>query len=136
MTQLHLFECVQLGASKKTKVCTKCNQEKPVEAFRLYRRATGDRNSRDSKCKECSKYQFDVANKLRETAPSYEGRCWCCNKECDKPVLDHCHETEEFRGWLCSPCNLGIGVLGDDIEGVGNALTYLRMHYSNAQHLR
>ena len=33
-----------------------------------------------------------------------------------------------FRGWLCRSCNVGIGQLGDQIDGVEKALTYLRKH--------
>jgi Recombination endonuclease VII len=40
-------------------------------------------------------------------------------------VLDHCHATGEFRGWLCSPCNLSLGHLGDTIEGLQRAAKYL-----------
>jgi len=40
-------------------------------------------------------------------------------------VLDHCHTTQEFRGWLCSDCNVAIGKLGDDTQGVLKALDYL-----------
>ena len=29
--------------------------------------------------------------------------------------LDHCHESGEFRGWLCSKCNQGLGLLGDNL---------------------
>ena len=109
----------------EVKTCKKCNTAKPVTEFRLYRRATGDRDSRDSKCKRCSKEQNDVADRLRKTAPIYQGLCECCSKPVDRPVLDHCHTTESFRGWLCAPCNLGIGTLGDTIQDVTNALQYL-----------
>ena len=108
-----------------TKVCKKCNIEKPVTAFRLYRRATGDKDSRDSKCKKCSKHQTEVANKLRNVAHEYGGSCECCGKSYENPVVDHCHNTESFRGWLCPPCNLGIGMLGDTEEDIRNALVYL-----------
>jgi hypothetical protein len=40
--------------------------------------------------------------------------------------LDHDHTTGKFRGWLCSDCNLGIGKLGDTIEGINAALEYLK----------
>lgn len=40
--------------------------------------------------------------------------------------LDHCHESGVFRGWLCASCNLGIGNLGDDLDGVEKAASYLR----------
>lgn len=57
--------------------------------------------------------------------------CECCGKkETAKGRvnlnLDHCHVTGAFRGWLCSKCNLGIGKLGDSIEAVSKALSYLK----------
>tara|TARA_B110000908_G_C10185234_1_gene417667 strand:+ start:103 stop:441 length:339 start_codon:yes stop_codon:yes gene_type:complete len=106
-------------------MCKKCNIEKPITEYRLYRRATGDKDSRDSKCKTCSSYQTEIAKALRKVAPEYKGFCECCSKEYTNPVLDHCHDTESFRGWLCPPCNLGIGILGDRLKDVRNALMYL-----------
>jgi hypothetical protein len=41
-------------------------------------------------------------------------------------VLEHDHETGKFRGWLSSECNLGLGKLGDSIEGVERILAYLK----------
>ena len=124
--QLELFEIVTEKVEGNYKVCKKCNILKHMRSFRLYRRVTGDRNSRDSKCKDCSRHANDVVTRLRRTAPRPTGRCECCQKVTNKLVLDHCHDTEIFRGWLCPPCNLGIGVLGDTIEGVINALQYLQ----------
>ena len=40
--------------------------------------------------------------------------------------LDHDHETGAFRGWLCHHCNWAIGRLGDTLERVEAAATYLR----------
>ena len=128
--QLELLDILpSLKAGVETSVCKKCNQEKPITEYRLYRRATGDKDSRDSKCKQCSKDQQDVADRLRRTAPAYKGTCACCGKDEDNPVLDHCHDTEIFRGWLCPPCNLGSGTLGDRLEDIENALLYLRKAY-------
>lgn len=39
--------------------------------------------------------------------------------------LDHNHVTGKFRGWLCFGCNTGLGKLGDNIEGLRQALAYL-----------
>jgi hypothetical protein len=39
--------------------------------------------------------------------------------------VDHCHKTGEIRGLLCHDCNTGIGKLGDNVEGLRQALTYL-----------
>src|SRR5262245_54201848 len=46
-------------------------------------------------------------------------RCECCgDPRGDKQLcFDHCHETGEFRGWLCNLCNTGIGKLGDNLAG-------------------
>jgi hypothetical protein len=39
--------------------------------------------------------------------------------------LDHDHETGDFRGWLCTKCNTGIGLLGDSVKGLERAVNYL-----------
>ena len=50
--------------------------------------------------------------------------CQCCGKV--KPLqLDHEHENQTFRGWLCRACNTGIGSLQDCLEGVKLAIAYL-----------
>lgn len=41
-------------------------------------------------------------------------------------AVDHDHETGENRGLLCRQCNTGIGLLGDNYEGVRQAMLYLR----------
>jgi hypothetical protein len=53
--------------------------------------------------------------------------CECCGKQPGKKALalDHCHVSNRFRGWLCDRCNAGIGMLGDSIEGLMNAVRYL-----------
>jgi hypothetical protein len=52
--------------------------------------------------------------------------CAICHKEfTDEPHVDHDHKTGKVRGLLCSPCNLGIGKLEDDIPSLLNAALYL-----------
>lgn len=133
MTQGELFrELPNKLEGGDTKVCTQCGIEKNQNSFRLYRRATGDRNSRDSKCKKCQRYNIEITEKVRLTAPPVSSSCDCCGGVFDKLVLDHCHKDEVFRGWLCDRCNRGIGVLGDTLESIEKALRYLRKH--NEQH--
>lgn len=59
---------------------------------------------------------------------SQQGVCAVCKKsEVNGKSLsiDHCHVTGEIRGLLCSKCNTGIGLLGDNVEGLQAALDYL-----------
>jgi len=56
------------------------------------------------------------------------GRCALC--ETTQPSgrgwhLDHDHETGKVRGALCSNCNLGLGLLGDTVAALRNAVAYL-----------
>ncbi len=54
--------------------------------------------------------------------------CECCGGAPGKRAmhLDHDHETGKFRGWLCSSCNRGIGLLGDSLERLQRATDYLK----------
>jgi hypothetical protein len=40
-------------------------------------------------------------------------------------VIDHDHITGKVRGLLCQPCNVGIGMLQDNLEIVKKAESYL-----------
>lgn len=40
--------------------------------------------------------------------------------------VDHCHDTGVVRGLLCRGCNVGLGQLGDSIEGLMKGIEYLR----------
>ena len=54
---------------------------------------------------------------------------------CERAVplaCDHDHQTGEYRGWLCKNCNTGLGLLGDDAEGLRRMLAYLER--SSADH--
>lgn len=41
--------------------------------------------------------------------------------------VDHDHVTGKFRGWLCNNCNVGLGMLGDSIGTLRDAVSYLEM---------
>ena len=61
--------------------------------------------------------------------------CACCGTKNPKGNsnqwhVDHCHVTGEVRGLLCNACNIGIGCLGDNLQGIRNALYYLERHYN------
>lgn len=42
--------------------------------------------------------------------------------------VDHCHDTEEIRGLLCSSCNTALGLMKDNTQILTNAIKYLENH--------
>lgn len=55
--------------------------------------------------------------------------CECCGRQpsLGKSLgIDHDHETGAFRGWICTKCNLGLGMFGDTAESIELALQYLK----------
>jgi len=64
--------------------------------------------------------------------PPYESptHCEACGTAFEptpqrRHCLDHCHLTNRFRGWLCSNCNIALGLAGDTPEGVRKLLEYI-----------
>lgn len=59
-----------------------------------------------------------------------DGKCALCEKvfpgmSKNQLHIDHDHETNKVRGLLCMQCNVGLGMLGDNKEGLNRALAYL-----------
>ena len=53
-------------------------------------------------------------------------KCAICKKPIGmSDVLDHSHRSGKDRGMLCNSCNVGIGMLKDNINIIGAALRYL-----------
>ena len=75
-------------------------------------------------CRECCTVQEAEKREARKNAPPKSEVCDCCHEN-KKLEIDHTHGTTNVRGWLCTKCNSGIGSLGDDLEGVLRAVTYL-----------
>lgn len=54
------------------------------------------------------------------------GVCKLCGHNDRKFVADHCHITGRFRGVLCHPCNVALGILGDNVAGLKRAYEYVQ----------
>jgi len=114
------------------RTCTKCGETKPIEDFRNEKSRNWhitDNNKaqayRRQECKDCEKRLAKQLREAKKSAPPKPPSCACCGRETDKLVVDHDHDTGTFRGWICTSCNIGIGKLGDTLQGVQNALNYL-----------
>ena len=113
------------------KTCRKCGRDLPISCFSV--RGEGKVKKRiNIDCKECISKESKIVRDLKKTAPPVPEVCDCCGKiplgsnGKIKWCLDHNHQTNTFRGWLCERCNLGIGQLGDNIDGVQKAVKYLK----------
>ena len=109
----------------KSKICIHCKEEKIFDNF--YKHPTSQDGFEHS-CKTCRLVDRNVQRKLLKSAPPKPKVCECCNKPSDKFVIDHDHDTLEFRGWICHSCNTGIGILGDNLKGIMYAVRYLKKY--------
>lgn len=130
------------GVIPETRRCSKCRHIKPAGDF------TRDKQKRDGLrpyCRQCEKEERDRTAERRRRAqivrkygvdPGWYDRtiadqggcCGICRRPLSevKIAIDHDHSTGAVRGILCSLCNSGIGMLGDDPEIVLSAFKYLR----------
>jgi hypothetical protein len=135
--QLTLFEeDGDLGAGEG-KVCSKCDEYLPLSSYSM----TSGGNYLRPECRKCNRYLHHVRQVLRRQygMPQKDYICPICNQDEEQVkgkgntkngswVLDHCHETETFRGWLCHKCNRALGGFDDCIEILGRAITYLEVN--------
>ena len=116
--------------------CIKCDIEQPVTQFIAMKSGEIKRT-----CKSCKNGHKAIIKKLR-SENEYPNEDYCCPicerdiKEIAKYgqmrmknwVLDHCHETNTFRGWICHHCNTGLGAFSDETTRLANAMRYLDTH--------
>lgn len=113
------------------KKCSKCLIEKELNCFRIessrnWRVAIENRKKYyREECKDCEKRLSKQLREAKKVATPKPTKCQCCNKQTDALIVDHDHKTGKFRGWLCKSCNIGIGKLGDTIQGIEKAKNYL-----------
>lgn len=80
--------------------------------------------------RRCASYGLTVAQ-FNELLEQQRHLCAICKREPSNGrwkdfVIDHDHVTGRVRGLLCSNCNHGLGMFGDDVERIAQAERYLR----------
>lgn len=129
------------------KTCSGCNETQPLDDFHRHARGAFGRRSR---CKACdgeykkaryaSRPRLNLDIHLRRhygiTVETYDemvdlqgGVCLICGRPPTtngrRLAVDHDHDTGAIRGLLCTPCNSGIGQLGDSVDRLRSAIKYL-----------
>jgi len=98
------FDCkVNLKDSRYSSLCRVCH----IKRSKKYHKETY----------RWSKYGLDGPIELKE--------CSIC-KTTNDLVIDHCHETEKFRGVLCRKCNAALGLFQDNKQIVLSAYNYMK----------
>ena len=112
---------------KRVKQYTEDNKEVVLARKKQYResnKAKQDEGVKRSYVKRNYDITLEDYNDIMDSADS----CECCGST-DRLCYDHDHDTMKHRGVLCHKCNTGIGLLGDNLDGLEQALKYLRKHY-------
>ena len=103
-----------------TKQCRYCKQHKLLAEF--HRNPQYD-DGLDHRCKECvsvHRKQERLASKKAPPKPEYCDHCGISGR---KLQPDHVHGTENFRGWLCKPCNTRFGWFETNKQSILNYLS-------------
>lgn len=117
-------------------VCNNCGELQPLDQFTHMQSGEIKR-----KCRTCARNQSRLVKQLKKenTYPDEHYACPICQRKMDDIaskgqmrlttwVLDHCHDTETFRGWLCHHCNTALGAFKDSLDRVRRAVLYLENH--------
>lgn len=122
------------------KSCTKCQEVKPLTEFDKQKSGKYGRRSHCKSCREAYrkspegrreqknrnlKREFDINLSQYEVLyDRQKGKCAICGTK-TKLVVDHCHNSLDVRGLLCSTCNLGLGHFHDNVYKLTQAIQYL-----------
>ena len=110
------------------KECRACGIMKPIEDFPYFSNSTAGRKNT---CRICSQELSSLRKKLRiENPPPIAGNCPICGSYTTDWILDHCHFSDTFRGYICNNCNLGLGRFNDDVKLLKQAINYLNENKS------
>lgn len=103
------------------KVCDAIRRRKQHASLSVEEKARRSEQQRIKEYKRIYNLPDDLAKQL---ANNREGVCKICN-ETKLLVVDHCHNTGEVRGLICSHCNSVLGYAKDNVKTLQSAIDYL-----------
>ena len=125
-----------IETEEEYKICIKCEQLLPIDNFRI----RSDGGFPRTECKKCTRALEKIRKILRNENPPPDDmkfQCPIClkyghelqgrgGKKTSAFVMDHCHDTDTFRGYICQGCNRG--VFRDDIPTIQRYINHLQAH--------
>lgn len=111
------------------------NRPKVREYFKAWTTANPDKATSYLRRYRLKKNYGLSEERYLEMLAAQDEKCACCGDgsffvKSGHLFVDHDHGTGQIRGLLCRNCNSGIAYLGDSLEGVERARTYLRRQSS------
>ena len=110
-------------SEEELRTCKKCGELKPLLDFPI-NNTLPSKVLRKHTCNQCRGHQSKIRKRLHKLHKKESNVCAICNRN-STLVLDHNHNTDQFRGWLCNDCNNALGKFGDDVEMLQKAINYL-----------
>ena len=121
------------GRKSECKECTKrrSRSERSRKTTRAYRKKNRFCIALKASASDSIKCGYSPCTATEvEVREAFTGKCYACSvpeTECNRKLnLDHDHMTGAFRGWLCSNCNMALGLLADSSERITALQTYLK----------
>lgn len=110
--------------AKKTRTCRMCGELKWLSDFSARSRGS---QSRRWQCKKCIVFRRSCRERgiTVEQGRALGNFCHICHTTKGKLTIDHDHTTSLVRGLLCNNCNVGISMLGDNVERLQDAALYV-----------
>lgn len=108
-----------------------------AENAKVYAKAWRAHNPDKAKDANLKRHYGIGLEEYEAMAAAQEGRCAICgNPEDTKDKdggprsmpVDHCHKTGKVRALLCTHCNRGLGLFGEDAARLKKAIDYLEKH--------
>jgi len=105
--------------------CKECTTNKQREYMRGYQASHLELADKKAKAHKLKKYNL-TSEEFTYMVMEQGGVCAVCGLVPSALYVDHDHTTGTVRGLLCQKCNSGIGFLGDSLEGLEKAVSYLK----------
>lgn len=114
--------------SGRHKVCNKCRAKAARDKYPSVCEAKlaryKERAAEISKSNRLKKYGLTQEEYLGKLI-AQNGKCAICKNLMRSPCVDHAHDSGKVRSLLCSNCNRALGLFGEDVERLREAIEYI-----------